>query len=469
MTLELQPGESRGYWKYHVPGKHFKQAKANSKINNVRTVVLLDSGSEVSIIDATFARKVGCYIDTSQSQECLGIGEKLYVATGRTKIKLTLAGSLVYLYEVWVGDDLPPDYQAIIGMDFMVPAGIRLDLEDGSMCLPNEIRVMLHGRRQIFSHKARPVCVGEHLTVGIAGSVELPLRMREADNEKLWLTRGQCWVPTLIKGPGRLRYLHITNLSNQKLILQRDVQIGLQLSGDHVPRQPGFVSVGSHRYAECQTLAWEATTDAATATAAAHPTEDDGPAVDRVEYPTPRQTLARPEGTVTTERGDAIRDGGRAVATCATPTGTPPTEGMSGAGLGSDPLHVEICVDADRPTDEASVAAGTPEAPAATAEEGAVSSKREDDSAQSDEVLDQEPMCKVGPQAEEVTRPPAQSATKQIPPEDSRASATAPTPDTIPQGLPDQALKIRDQIQIQRLAGVSQKADRKCAITTGVP
>ncbi|KAE8960712.1 hypothetical protein PR001_g30291, partial [Phytophthora rubi] len=276
MTLELQPGESRGYWKCHVPGKHFKQAKANSKINNVRTVVLLDSGSEVSIIDATFARKVGCYIDTSQSQECLGIGEKLYVATGRTKIKLTLAGLLVYLYEVWVGDDLPPDYQAILGMDSMVPAGIRLDLGDGSMCLPDEIRVMLHGRRQVFSDKARPVCVGEHLTVEIAGSVELPLRLREADNEKLWLTRGQSWVPTLMKGPGRLRYIHITNLSNRKLILQRDVQVGLQLSEDRVPRQPGFVSVGSRRYAEWQTLAWEATTDAATATAAATPAGDDG-------------------------------------------------------------------------------------------------------------------------------------------------------------------------------------------------
>ncbi|KAE9036451.1 hypothetical protein PR003_g9357 [Phytophthora rubi] len=127
-------------------------------------------------------------------------------------------------------------------MDFMVPAGIRLDLGDGSMCLPNEIRVMLHGRRQIFSDKARPVCVGEHLTVEIAGSVELPLRLREADNEKLWLTRGQCWLPTLLKGPGRLRYLHITNLSSRALILQRDVQIGLQLSGDHVPRLDNQVS-----------------------------------------------------------------------------------------------------------------------------------------------------------------------------------------------------------------------------------
>ncbi|KAE9312741.1 hypothetical protein PR003_g19694 [Phytophthora rubi] len=48
-------------------------------------------------------------------------------------------------------------------------------------------------------------------------------------------------------------------------------------------------------------------------------------------------------------------------------------------------------------------------------------------------------MRRIGPQAEEVTRPPTQGATKQIPPEDRRASASTPTPDTIPQCLLDQA------------------------------
>ncbi|KAE8963674.1 hypothetical protein PF011_g28947 [Phytophthora fragariae] len=324
-------------------------------------------------------------------------------------------------------------------MDLMVPAGIRLDLGDGSMCLPDEIRVMLHRRRQIFSDKARPVCVGEHLMVGIARSVELPLRLREADNEKLWLTRGQGWVPTLIKGPGRLRYLHITNLSDRTLILQRDVQIGLQLSGDHVPRQPGYVSVGSRRYAEWQTLAWEATTDATTVTAAAQPAGDNGPAVDRVEYPTPRQILARPQGTATTEQRDAVGDGGRAVATCVTRSGTPPAEEISEAGLGSSPLHVEIRVDAGRPTEKASVIADMPGAPADTAREGAESLEREDDSIQSDEVSDREPVRKAELQAEEVAQAPAQGATKQIPLEDRRASVSAPAPGAMPPGLLGQA------------------------------
>ena len=75
MELDLAPGESRGYWKYHIPGKWFKQAKAMGKINNEKATMLLDSGAEVSILDTTFARKVGCVIDDSQTQECDGIGE----------------------------------------------------------------------------------------------------------------------------------------------------------------------------------------------------------------------------------------------------------------------------------------------------------------------------------------------------------------------------------------------------------
>ncbi|GMF39336.1 unnamed protein product [Phytophthora fragariaefolia] len=58
MELDLLPGELCGYWKYHAPGKWFKQAKAVGRINNESATLLFDSGAEVSIIDTAFARKV---------------------------------------------------------------------------------------------------------------------------------------------------------------------------------------------------------------------------------------------------------------------------------------------------------------------------------------------------------------------------------------------------------------------------
>ncbi|KAG3075193.1 hypothetical protein PI125_g21789 [Phytophthora idaei] len=56
---DLRPGESRGYWKYHAPGKWFRQAEVGGKINNEKSTMLLDSGAEVPILDTAFARKVG--------------------------------------------------------------------------------------------------------------------------------------------------------------------------------------------------------------------------------------------------------------------------------------------------------------------------------------------------------------------------------------------------------------------------
>ncbi|KAG3117051.1 hypothetical protein PI125_g4074 [Phytophthora idaei] len=101
--------------------------------------MLLYRGAEVSILDTAFARKAGRHIDRSQIQDCVGIGENVYTTNEKARIKITLAGCLVYCFDIWVGDLTGQD--AILGMDFMVPAGVRLDLADGTMCFPDEMRI----------------------------------------------------------------------------------------------------------------------------------------------------------------------------------------------------------------------------------------------------------------------------------------------------------------------------------------
>ncbi|OWY93316.1 hypothetical protein PHMEG_00037342 [Phytophthora megakarya] len=86
---------------------------------------------------------------------------------GRTRIKIALAGAYHYYFDVWVGE--LSGQEAILGMDFMVPAGIRLDMADGSLPAP--------------------------------------------DQRKLWVIRVEQWVPTAIKGLDRTQYLCITNVS----------------------------------------------------------------------------------------------------------------------------------------------------------------------------------------------------------------------------------------------------------------
>ncbi|POM61697.1 hypothetical protein PHPALM_29250, partial [Phytophthora palmivora] len=274
-VMDLLPGESRGYWKHYAPGKWFRQAKIAGKINNERGILLLHTGAEVSIKDTAFARKVGCYIDTSQIQDCVGIGESVYRTEGRTRIKITMAGSLVYFFDIWVGDLAGQD--AILGMDFMVPAGIRLDLAYGSISLPDEVRIQLSGRRQHYSDKARLVTVGEHIQIEIGQSVELRLHLQMSDHEKFWVTRGDRWVHTVVKGLGKRRYLQITNVSDKVIILQED----------RVITYPGYQDLSRWGHVEATVEGRSEHNEIWMG-----PTE---PMVDRPSYPAPRTILKRRE------------------------------------------------------------------------------------------------------------------------------------------------------------------------------
>ncbi|KAI9920258.1 hypothetical protein PsorP6_015929 [Peronosclerospora sorghi] len=166
MEVDLLPGESRGYWKYHSLKKWFKQTKASGKINNERSTLLFDSGAKVSIIDSTFARKVGCQIDTIQAQESVGIGESTYLTEGRTRIKLTLEGSLVYYFHAWVGKLVGQD--VILGMDVLIPVGARLDVAHGALNLPDELIIPLEGRRLLYGLSGNYIKIDqyEHIPVG---------------------------------------------------------------------------------------------------------------------------------------------------------------------------------------------------------------------------------------------------------------------------------------------------------------
>ncbi|OWZ19821.1 reverse transcriptase [Phytophthora megakarya] len=142
---DLRPGESRGYWKYNSPDKWFKQAKITGKINNSMATMLLDSGAEVSIVDTTFVH--------------------VYTTLGRTTIKATVAGYLVYFFDAWVGALAGQD--VILGIDFMVPAGIRLDLADGMMCLADEVRIQLSGRRPPYGRSTHSLLLEDDVAIPV--------------------------------------------------------------------------------------------------------------------------------------------------------------------------------------------------------------------------------------------------------------------------------------------------------------
>lgn len=80
----------------------------------------------------------------------------------------------MYIFNVWVGPMVGQD--AILGMDFMVPAGIRLNLADETLCLPDEVQVQLSGRRPSYGSQVSDVKLGQYARIPVGGCVGVPLK-----------------------------------------------------------------------------------------------------------------------------------------------------------------------------------------------------------------------------------------------------------------------------------------------------
>ena len=113
-------------------------------VNDERTKILLDTGANISAISETFARKLRLRLLTTKDikSDVRGIGKSKVVTTSRTTVKVTLGWKLFYEFGVWIlpqhaGIDLIP------GADFMIIAGIRLDLLNATAKLPEEIAILL--------------------------------------------------------------------------------------------------------------------------------------------------------------------------------------------------------------------------------------------------------------------------------------------------------------------------------------
>ncbi|KAG2815561.1 hypothetical protein PC111_g13520 [Phytophthora cactorum] len=72
---------------------------------------------------------------------------------------------------MWAGE--MSGHDAILGMDGMVPAGIRLDLADGTLCLPDEVRIQLTGRRPLYGEHVCSVEPERMTSVDAAQSLEI--------------------------------------------------------------------------------------------------------------------------------------------------------------------------------------------------------------------------------------------------------------------------------------------------------
>ncbi|KAE9248212.1 hypothetical protein PF004_g3968 [Phytophthora fragariae] len=203
--LKLLPGERLGWWSSRKFDRRIRmRALVMGAVNNEQTKILLDTGANVSAVTESFARKLRLkrLASADLNIDVRGIGKTEVETTIRAMVKVTLGWEIVYEFEVWIMDH-HAGVDVILGTDFMIPAGIRLDLYNSKAKLPDEIEINL-----IKSASAREdteygntICGGPTETVDVASrlTAEFKLQRRppDATTHELWARRVNKLVPTV--------------------------------------------------------------------------------------------------------------------------------------------------------------------------------------------------------------------------------------------------------------------------------
>ncbi|GMF47171.1 unnamed protein product [Phytophthora fragariaefolia] len=213
-----------------------------------------------------------------------GTGKGKVLTSSRATVKVTLGWQVVYEFEVSImphhaGVDL------ILGTDFMIPSGLRLDLYNSTARLPDEVEIPLIKSRSAWL--TEPI-YGDRVSDGPAESLSIPARMiaeftlrrkqPSEDTHEFWVRRAKVWIPTVA----------------------------------HSSRAPTYVRLNSAKYSDWQVLAYEAAMDKGMSKREQQLYADwlarQPPAVERRPYAVPKDVMKRSPRRV---------DNGEAELTCA--------------------------------------------------------------------------------------------------------------------------------------------------------
>ncbi|KAE8987459.1 hypothetical protein PF011_g19569 [Phytophthora fragariae] len=282
------------------------RALVNGAVDDTRIRILLDTGANVSVISASFAKKLRVreVFDHGRSLEVRGINPGIMETQRRALVKVTLGWKHAYEFEVWIMDH-SAGVDVVLGMDFMVPAGIRLDLFHGTARLPDEDMVPLLKSKESEESVSygNQVVGGPTELLAIPGrewrEFRLPRRQPSRTTHEMWIRRST-----------RLR----ASCSAHEPVV-------LWVPKEELPRETGYARVASDKYREWQVLAYAESRDETLfgregklyqEWLAAQPS-----AVERHEYPTPRALLRRPTEASACNETPREDDGGRiATANC---------------------------------------------------------------------------------------------------------------------------------------------------------
>jgi len=261
-VLHLRPGESRGWWRTH-PGTDTKPtiALVHGAICDRRLPILLDSGASTSILSLSLARELGLKLDQSGGLAVKGLGGVTAEIRARTRVKITLGHRLVYHVDVWVGN-IGGEVDCLLGMDFMRAAGVRLNVQEGKVSLPEEefVPLMQPGGGTQRKPYERKIDVHKRIQLPYKESWIVPIDYRGVNPNavELWCCRAKGWLVTVAEYQRAVPIkVRITAIWPHGTTLFEGTTLAVLAEKGHIPRGLRAVRPGSPRYEEWETLVYE--------------------------------------------------------------------------------------------------------------------------------------------------------------------------------------------------------------------
>ncbi|EGZ11513.1 hypothetical protein PHYSODRAFT_336037 [Phytophthora sojae] len=262
LEFALTPGEKYGWWSEHtLPGEMRKMAMVHGAIFHHRTQILLDTGTTTSILGLDLARRLKLKLRRGFRLRVTGMGDAPTYITAQAKIKLTLGVRVVYVMDVWVGN-IGEGVDCLLGMDFMVAAGVRLCARQGIVRLPDEESLLLVGGPEI-DHVGLEgsVWLNETAYLYPGQSVIVPVKYHQTDPEKVipWAGCGDQWVTQFIYGPGRRpKAVKVVNISEREVMIRQHTVVACLVEKGYLPNGKRFARPYSWKYSEWAQLIYEA-------------------------------------------------------------------------------------------------------------------------------------------------------------------------------------------------------------------
>ncbi|GMF49016.1 unnamed protein product [Phytophthora fragariaefolia] len=269
--MKLSPGERMGWWSAQKFDPRVRmRALVLGAVNDARTKILLHTGANVSAVSESFARRLHLKRRTNSDRQIdvQDIGKGKVLTSSRATVKVTLDWQVIYEFEVWI---MPhhAGVNLILGTDFMIPAGIWLDLYNSTARLPDEVEIPLIKSRSAWL--AEPT-YGDRVSDGPAESLSIPARMiaeftlrrkqPSEDTHEFWVRRTKDWIPTVAQSSrGKPTRVLLTDLSGKPVWCPAHFPVILWAPHGELPPDGGYVRPNSAKDGLHKSETTESTTD----------------------------------------------------------------------------------------------------------------------------------------------------------------------------------------------------------------